>query len=252
MQLTQKQTALLNSAKRYFEEGFYDKVSPLLNSLVVQRVNVADVFHMLGTIYYEHGQFKASINSFKQALKIDPDFTDSSIGLSVVLNDLGKYEQASLVFKEAQNRLKNQSAKNSINSLTQKIALKHLELSELYKKNKDLQRALQNIIMHEEFVGESEESLLKKTFILRALNNFKSSIQLLKAWLKKNSSSNKINIQIYISLVESYYLDRQLLSAFFVCEKALKIAPDNLKLLKIYENLKTTKFNLRQPEGMTL
>ncbi len=248
MELTEKQTALLNSAKKYFEDGFYDKVTPLLNSLVVQKINVPDVFHMLGTIYYEYGQFKASINNFKHALEIDPSFTDSSIGLSVVLNDLGKYEQASLVFKEAQNLLKNQNAKGFVSSLTQEIALKHLQLSKLYEKNKNLEKAFENIIIYEGFVGESEQSLLKKTFILCALNKFKFSIQLLKVWLEKNLSSNKASVQIHISLVKAYYLDRQLLAALSACEKALKVAPKNPELLSIYENLKTTTFDLRQPE----
>ncbi len=249
MQLTEKQTALLDSAKRYFEEGFYDKVSPLLNSLVAQKINLPDVFHMLGTMYYEQGQFKASINSFKRALEIDPDFTDSSIGLSVVLNDLGKYEQASMIFKDAQERLKNQNTQSSASNLIQSIATKHFELSELYEKNKDPQQAFEHLIKYEEHAGENERTLLKKVAILRSLDNFSFATQILKAWLNKPHES--IDVQIYIHLVELHYLDKQPLSALSVCETALKAAPKNPELLNLYKNLKTTTFDLRQP-GMTI
>ncbi len=248
--LTEKQTAALESSKRYFDEGFYDKVTPLLNGLLSQKVNVPDIYHMLGSMYYEQGQFKACINSFKKALEIDPDFTDSSIGLSVVLNDLGKYEQASQVFKSAQDRLKNQNAQSSACSLIQTIASKHLELADLYSKNNSPQQAFENLIKYEDLMGETEDTVLKKSSILRSLDDFQFASQVLRAWIGKNNSRNP-NIQIYIDLVELYYLDRQPLSALSTCEEALKLAPANSELLNLYKNLTTTTFDLRQSE-MTL
>lgn len=249
MQLNEKQNAILDSAKRYFEEGFYDKVTPLLNTLMAQKISSPDIYHMLGTIYYEQGQFKASISSFKRALEIDPDFTDSSIGLSVVLNDLGKYEQAGLVFKNAQDRLKNQNAQSSACNLIQSIAAKHLELSDLYHKNKNLQASFENIVKYEELVEENEETILKKAAILRSLDDFKFAAQILKAWIHKNNGH--VNIQIHINLVELYYLERQPLSALSACEVALALEPKNSELLNLYKNLKTTTFDLRQI-GMTI
>lgn len=248
--LTEKQNATLESSKRYFDEGFYDKVTPLLNSLLSQKINVPDIYHMLGTMYYEQGQFKASINSFKKALEIDPDFTDSSIGLSVVLNDLGKYEQASQVFKTAQNRLKNQTAQTSACNLIQTIASKHLELADLYSKNKNSQQAFENLIKYEDLMGETEDTVLKKSSILRSLDDFQFATQILRAWINKcaNKENAAPNIQVYIDLVELYYLDRQPLSALSTCEEALKIAPENAELLNLYKNLKTTTFDLRQSE----
>lgn len=243
--LSEKQTAALDATKRYFDEGAYDKAMPLLNSLLSQKIEIPDVFHMLGAIYYENGKFKSSISSFKKALSVDPDFTDSSIGLSVVLNDLGKYEQAAEVFQTAQERLKSSKVKVSkTNNLASQIALKHKELSELYAKDKNYSAALLNINEYEQRAGETESTLLQKVSFLRALGNFKMATQILKSWINEESETK--NITVYINLVEIYYMDRQPLAALSICEEGLKLEPENSELLNLYKNLTTTTFDLRQ------
>lgn len=244
--LNEKQNAVLNSAKKYFDEGDYNKMLPLLNSLVAQKVNSPDLFHMLGTMYYEQGQFKSSINSFKKALEIDPDFTDSSVGLSVVLNDLGKYEQAGQVFQAAQERLKKTNSTDRSLSLRQALAEKHMELSKLYSQHKDPQQAFEHILKYEEHLEETEDSLLKKVQILRSLNNFKFASQILKSWMHKSQSS--ISLDIYANLVEIYYMDKQPLAALSVCEEGLRNFPESKDLKNLLKNLKTTTFDLQQME----
>lgn len=246
MTLNPKQKTILETAKRYFEEGFYDKVTPLLNTLVAQKAPSPDVFHMLGTIYYEQGQFKASIGSFKKALNIDPDFTDSSIGLSVVLNDLGKYEKAREVFKDAQERLKIKSTNEVKDSLSTSIANKHRELSELYAKANKPKLAFQNLVQFEELSEESLESVLEKARLQRTMSNFKFASEILKSWWQEDK---KVNSKFCIELTELYYLDRQPLQALSTCEFGLKKDPKNSELKNLHKNLTQTKFDLRQPEA---
>ncbi|MEZ4870905.1 MAG: tetratricopeptide repeat protein [Bdellovibrionales bacterium] len=95
------QTELLVTAKEYFNEGQYRQAEPLLNQIILRNSKNADVFHMLGTIFYDQGKFNKAIRSFKRALEIDPTFTDASVGLSIILNDLGKYDEGQKVFEEA-------------------------------------------------------------------------------------------------------------------------------------------------------
>ncbi len=55
---------------------------------------------MLASIAFDRGQLKRAIQLFKQSLEIDPEFTDSSVGLSIILNDLGRYDEAIVNFNK--------------------------------------------------------------------------------------------------------------------------------------------------------
>ena len=247
MTLNEKQKSILESAQRYFDEGDYSKTLPLLNALLSQKVLSADVHHMLGSLHYERGEFKNSILNFQKALEVDPYFTDSSIGLSVVLNDLGKYEQGKLVFEQAQARLKQKNSNTKDNtSLNALIAQKHKELSELYTQANRPKLAFQNLVQFEELAEESLETVLEKARLQRMLSNFNFATEILKSWWLEDQ--NPVNTKFFIELTELYYLDRQALSALSTCEHALKLDPSNSELKNLYKNLTQTSFDLKQAE----
>jgi len=246
MNLNSKQSATLEASQRYFNDGLYDRATPLLNSLVSQKVLSPDVYHMLGTINYEQGQFKASIVSFKKALYLDPFFTDSSIGLSVVLNDLGKYEQAKQIFQDAQKRLKETSHNNKNAGLDLEIAKKHKELCALYTKAGQPQAAFQNLSKYEDLAGENLETTLEKANLQRALSNFNFGAEILKSWQSKNPELK--DTKFFATLSELFYLDRKVLLALSACEQGLKFDPKNKELINLFNNLTNTEFDLRQAE----
>jgi tetratricopeptide (TPR) repeat protein len=122
---------VFSTAEEHFKINEYPSAEPLLNQLVLKGTRRPQVFHMLGTIYYDQGKFNKAIRSFKRALEIDPGFTDSSIGLSVILNDLGRYEEGQKVFDEARTMLATKSPATDM-TLNEKFATKHDELGEMY------------------------------------------------------------------------------------------------------------------------
>jgi len=122
---------LLTSARSYFREGDYAAAEPLLNQMILQNEKTAEVFHMLGTIYYDHGKFNKAIKAFQRALELDPLFTDASVGLSIILNDLGRYDEGRKVFEDAQTLL-HRKALTEDSYINEKLALKHDELGEMY------------------------------------------------------------------------------------------------------------------------
>ena len=124
---------LFQSAERHFRANKYKQAEPILNQLVLKGCKNALVFHMLGTIYHDRGKFNKAIRSFKRALEIDPSLTDASIGLSIILNDLGKYEEGQRIFSKAQLMLGRQKAEDP--QLSRKLSVKHSELGDLYFQN---------------------------------------------------------------------------------------------------------------------
>lgn len=131
---------LLETAREHFREGHHAIAEPLLQQLLISDGKNPEVFHMLATIYYDQGKFNKAIRTFRRALEIDPTFTDASVGLSIILNDLGRYEEGKKVFLEAQAALSRKStAKDAY--LEEKLASKHDELGEMYFQYKRFEEA---------------------------------------------------------------------------------------------------------------
>lgn len=84
---------LLEEARRSFIDGNYKVAEPILQQLIFKNTKNPEVYQMLATIFYDQGKFTKAIQTFKRALEIDPTYTDASVGLSIILNDLGKYEE---------------------------------------------------------------------------------------------------------------------------------------------------------------
>lgn len=133
---------LLDTAREHFREGNYRIAESLLQQLLLADGKNPEVFHMMATIYYDQGKFNKAVKTFKRALEIDPTYTDASVGLSIILNDLGKYEEGKKVFVEAQEAL----AKKSTEAdpyIQEKLATKHDELGEMYFQYKRYDEALE-------------------------------------------------------------------------------------------------------------
>jgi tetratricopeptide (TPR) repeat protein len=133
---------LLEAAREHFRESNYRIAEPLLQQLLLADGRNPEVFHMLATVYYDQGQFNKAIRTFRRALEIDPTYTDASVGLSIILNDLGRYDEGRKVFVEAQDALARKS-KNSDPYLNEKLATKHDELGELYFQYKRIDEAME-------------------------------------------------------------------------------------------------------------
>ena len=131
METTSNSDDLLTSAREYFRENKYSLAEPLLNQLILKNAKSPEVFQMLGTIYYDHGKFNKAIRAFKRALELEPTFTDASVGLSIILNDIGKYEEGRKVFDEARELLNKQSSSEDP-YINEKFSIKHDELGEMY------------------------------------------------------------------------------------------------------------------------
>lgn len=142
MEANSSSEELLSTAREYFQENKYSLAEPLLNQLILKNGKSPEVFHMLGTIYYDQGKFNKAIRSFRRALELDPAYTDASVGLSIILNDLGRYEDGRQVFEEAQKILKSRT-NDEDPYMNEKFALKHDELGEMYMQHQRPKEALE-------------------------------------------------------------------------------------------------------------
>lgn len=136
---------MFNEAKKHFIDGNYKVAEPMLQQMILQNHRDPEVYQMLATILYDKGQFNKAIKTFKRALEIDPTYTDASVGLSIILNDLGRYEEGKKVFQEAQAVLDNRNSKMDP-YIEEKLAGKHEELADLYYQYKKYSEALDQLL----------------------------------------------------------------------------------------------------------
>lgn len=136
------QREILATARELFKENKYNQTEPLLNQLILKGSKNPEIFQMLGTIYYDRGKFNKAIKAFRRALEIEPTYTDASVGLSIILNDLGKYDEGRKVFEEAQAALR-KTSKEQDPFLNEKFSIKHDELGEMYLQHSRFEEALE-------------------------------------------------------------------------------------------------------------
>jgi tetratricopeptide (TPR) repeat protein len=123
---------MLTLARQKFIASDYASAESLLQQVLLINNKQPEIFHMLGTIYYDRSQFSRSIKHFKRALEIDPSYTDASIGLSIVLNDLGRYDEGRQIFEEAQGILNKKTKSKADPFVEEKLAEKHVQLGDMY------------------------------------------------------------------------------------------------------------------------
>lgn len=136
---------MLDEARQAFMKGDDLTAEPILQQLLLKNGRNPEIHQMLATICYNRGKFTKAIQHFKRALEIDPAYTDASVGLSIILNDLGKYDEGKKVFADAKGRL--DKAKNQSDPwIDEKLATKHEELAELYAQYNRFQEALEQLL----------------------------------------------------------------------------------------------------------
>src|SRR5262245_41020727 len=134
---------MLTEARDLFTKGHLKQAEVILQEIILINNKTPEVFQMLATIYYDQGQFKKAIRFFRRALEIDPTYTDASVGLSIILNDLGRYDEGKKVFEEAQTALDERKKRQNDPFMEEKIAIKHAELGEIYFQYKRFNEAIE-------------------------------------------------------------------------------------------------------------
>ena len=213
---------LLDLARSYFRESKHAQAERLLHQILLSDNRNPEVFHMLATIYYDQGKFNKAIKTFRRALEIDPGFTDASVGLSIILNDLGKYDEGRRVFEDAQGAL----AKNRTQSdpyMDEKLATKHDELGELYSMYSRIDEALEQYFKAHKLTHRKAEMMMKIAETLVKKGDSDRAIRELKTVVKENPKF--IPARVRLGVLQ--YNANQVLEAVETWEGVLLRDPEN-------------------------
>ena len=124
---------LLKKAKEAFQKNDLKTASLFLNEIIDQNPNATEAYFYLANVFHVRGELGKAIKGFQRVLELDPNHTDAAISLSVIYNDIGKYEEAKAIFEKANNQVKNTQGQGLADPhLNKKFSLKHYELAEMY------------------------------------------------------------------------------------------------------------------------
>ena len=227
-------------ALNYFEDDKFSSAEPLLNQLIIKGCKKPHVFFMLGAIYHEKGSFKKSIRCYKRCLQIDPSFTDASVGLSVLLNDLGRYDEGQAVFDNAKTFYNTQSRKDQ-RLANEKLSQKHQETGDLYFKYARYKEALDEFYKSERLSSHRHpETALTISECYIKLENKQKAIATLSNFLKLSPK----NVSVRMRLAKLNWVNGHKQRALHQWQHVLKIQPDH-PVAKRFVN----DFNFIQLEG---
>jgi tetratricopeptide (TPR) repeat protein len=182
---------LLLTARDHFSKGHYKLAEPILLQLHAEIDQKADVPYMLGTINFERGQLKKAIQLYRQAIDINPELTDASVGLSIILNDLGRYDEAKKVFDEGYAVMKRKQARGKESTLNEKLAQKHAELGELYFTNA--------------LFDDAEREYQRAVKLAPDVKNYREKLSEVK--LKTTNSAEDLGLELEKSLGDRFFRD---------------------------------------------
>lgn len=213
---------ILSTARQKFIDGEYKIAESLLQQILLINNRIPEVFHMLATIYYDRSQFSKSIKHFKRAIEIDPTYTDASIGLSIILNDLGRYEEGKKIFQEAQDILKKKTSRQADPFIDGKLSEKHIEIGDLYFQFSRFDEALEQFYKGYSLV-QNPETKMKIIDTYAKKGDEDKAVQELKTYVKDYPQDLKAQVR----LGQIYYNSNRIPDAVDQWEKVLFRDPDN-------------------------
>lgn len=124
---------LMRKAKDAFQKNDLKTASTFLNEIIDNNPNSTEAYFYQANIFHMRGELGKAVRGFNRVLELDPHHTDASISLSVILNDIGKYEEAKAVFDKANQHVKMTPQQGLAEPhLNRKFSLKHYEIAEMY------------------------------------------------------------------------------------------------------------------------
>ncbi|MBI3755575.1 MAG: tetratricopeptide repeat protein [Deltaproteobacteria bacterium] len=142
--------------KKAFDEKNYNEAQIYLEEVLKEKDGFADVYNMLGYIYYAAGRRSDAIGRFEKALKINPNYTEVSLNLAVIYNEMGEFDKAQGVYGKAKEAGK-ESATSYLDPFAKgKLANMHAEIGAIY----------QGLGLYKEAADEYKKAIvLRPTFV---------------------------------------------------------------------------------------
>ena len=219
--------------QQILSRNFTEAEKRLIQALSQEPDN-ADFYYLRGVLRSYQGKLAQSIEDLKRALHYDPRHTDAAVCLSVVLNDIGKYDEAKQVFEQAnQSVFLKQLGEDE--QIDRRFSLKHFELGDMYFRYRRFDEAIEEynkaIILEPTAIPihiRRAKAFAKKGFITRAIQELQQL---------KIHHPHELTIRIQLGLL--HYSQGNVLDAELEWESVLEVEPKNREAMGYLELIRS-------------
>jgi tetratricopeptide (TPR) repeat protein len=118
-------------------EAFHGKEYDKAERSFLQALHIgkpfADVYYMLGIIFYHKGDLKKACGYLEEAVAINPGYTEAATNLALVYNELGNYRDARRVY-EAMAKTSSQAREGELEPyLKSKVANMYADIGDVFR-----------------------------------------------------------------------------------------------------------------------
>lgn len=211
-------------------ERKYHEADELISRGIHQEPDNSDFFYLRGLLRSYQGKLTLSIDDLKYCLKTDPKHTDAAVCLSIILNDIGHYDEAKKIFEQAnQSVFLKQTGDDT--QIDQKFSIKHFELGDLYFRHRRFDESIEEynkaIILDPTSTDtrvKRAKAFAKKGFLTRAIQD----LQQLKV---ERPNSTVVGVQLGLL----HYSQGNILDAQIEWEAVLENDPVNREAIAYLE-----------------
>jgi len=137
----QTELLLARARERFVVQDYYGTVH-LLESVVDSGQAFADVHHLLGVSLSLLGQAQRALGELERALELNPQYVEALIHRGLVLNDLGRTDEAEEAFGQAAQNL-TEPTNGLAAPVAAQLANRHADLADTYAGAGALGRAIE-------------------------------------------------------------------------------------------------------------
>lgn len=218
--------------------GEIDSATRLIEDRISKDDSDPDAHYLLGVCRYLKGNLGECIESLKKSLSLNPHHTDAAICLSVVYNDVGRYDEAKKIFGQANKSISSGTAGQD-RGIDAKFAVKHLELADLYFRYRRYDEAIEEygkaalLDPHTLDIRiRRAKAFAKKGYISRAVQELQSL---------KSENSSYLPGRIQLGLL--HYSQGNVLDAELEWEEVLNFDPENREASSYLEMARNSRLS---------
>jgi len=140
--LTSSERRAYERGRQSFARGDVDETLLQLRELLHTRHEFADVHYMVGTMLERRDDLAAALESFREAVRLNPGYTEALLALATVYERQGDFDRSSQIAERARELAP--APRGALDATTRgKLANLHAELGDAYRNAGDSSEAIE-------------------------------------------------------------------------------------------------------------
>lgn len=227
----QTHSDIFKEAKKMIATNKLEQAKVVLQPLITELNNDHRVYSMLGYIYHKQGLFARAIKNYRKALDLKPTDVETTINLSLIYNDLGKYEQGAELYAKAVGMMEMSASEQDINKKEEReetdvmFSKQHTTIGELYLRYNRAEEAYTELEKALALNPRSQHANIEMAECLSRLGKRKQAIKNLKALKLKCPE----HFDARVKLGHLFFLEGELGFATEEWDEVIKLDPGNME-----------------------